>query len=197
MRLWTIPVGYLRVNCYLLAAADARDAVVIDPGDDAETLLARIEDEDLDVRAVLLTHCHWDHVGAVADVALATGAPVMLHRADLSLLQEGSPRPVAPARFLDDGDAVTAGALRLNVLHTPGHTPGGLSYLAPDRVFTGDTLFAGSVGRWDFPGGSREDLLRSLGRLLALPEALSVFPGHGDPTTIGAERRHSLHEGLS
>lgn len=197
MRLWTLPVGYLRVNCYLLAADGARDAVVIDPGDEAETLLARIEDEHLDVRAVLLTHAHWDHVGAVADVAEATGAPVMLHRSDLPLLQEWSPRPVAPARFLDHGDAVTAGALRLEAIHTPGHTPGGLCYLAPDRIFTGDTLFAGSVGRWDFPGGSREDLLRSLVRLLALPEALSVFPGHGNPTTIGAERRNSLLEGLS
>ncbi len=198
MRLWTIPVGYLRVNCYLFADAAGSDAVVIDPGDGAEAILARVKDERLNVRAILLTHCHWDHIGAVADVAEATGAPVMLHRADLPWLREGSPRPVEPSRFLDHGDTVTAGTLHLEAIHTPGHSPGGLCYRAADRIFTGDTLFAGSVGRWDLPGGSREELFRSLReRLLTLPDDLPVFPGHGGPTTIGAERRSPLFEGLS
>lgn len=190
LRLWAVPVGPLRVNCYLLAAEGAPEAAVIDPGDEAEAILARARDEGLQVRAVLLTHAHWDHIGAVAEVAEATGAPVMLHRADQPLLDAWSPRPVQPACFLDQGDEVRVGAVRLQVLHTPGHTPGGLCFLAGRHLFTGDTLFAGAVGRWDFPGGSEAALRRSLReRILVLPDDLSVHPGHGPDTTIGDERR--------
>ncbi len=190
LRLWVVPVGPLRVNCYLVAGSRSPEAVVIDPGDEADAILARAAEAGLQVRAILLTHAHWDHVGAVAEVAEATGAPVLLHAADLPLLEEWSPRPVVPGRLLDQGDEIRVGEVVLSVLHTPGHTPGGLCFRAAGRVFTGDTLFAGSVGRWDFPGGSREELLRSLrDRLLPLPDELLVHPGHGPATTIGAERR--------
>ncbi len=194
------PVGFYKVNCYLVSvvpdgAVEAGgndgpggDAVVIDPGDEAEAILDLVRARGLEVRAVLLTHGHWDHVGAVADVAEATGAPVYLHEADLALLEEWSPRPVPAVRFLQDGGMVEAGGLSLEAWHTPGHTPGGLCYRLGGWLFSGDTLFAGSVGRTDFPGGSPEELARSLRRLLTLPDGTTVYPGHGPATTIGRER---------
>lgn len=193
MQIWTIPVGFYKVNCYVVRAGEGL-AAVVDPGDDAERILALLEREGLRAACVLLTHAHWDHVGAVADVAGAHGAPVMLHRADLPMLEEWSPRPVEPARFLDHGDTVEVGDLRCDVLHTPGHTPGSVCYRWDGGLFSGDTLFAGAVGRWDFPGGSREDLMRSLReRVLTLPDDLAVYPGHGPATSIGRERRDNPH----
>lgn len=186
--MWTVCVGFYKVNCYIIHAGEGL-AVVIDPGDESDQILSLLEREGLRAGCVLLTHGHWDHVGSVADVADAHGAPVMLHQADLAMFKEWSPRPVEPARLLGHGDTVTVGDLSFDVLHTPGHTPGGLCYRSDGHLFTGDTLFAGAIGRWDFPGGSREELMGSLReRVLVLPDDLSVYPGHGPATTIGRER---------
>ncbi len=185
-------VGFYQVNCYLLHDGKGR-AVCLDPGDDADLLLERLAARGARLEAILLTHAHWDHVGAVADLAEAHGAPVLLHEADVPLLAQWSPRPVRPARLLTDGDAVRAGGFAFRVLHTPGHTPGSLCFLleaGEPWLFSGDTLFRGTVGRTDFPGGSAADLRRSLRtKLLPLPDATVVYPGHGDPTTMGRERR--------
>lgn len=189
MKMWTIPVGFYKANCYIIGAGEGL-AAVIDPGDEPDQILGLLERERLRAACVLLTHGHWDHVGSVADVVDAHGGQVMLHQADLPMLREGSPREVQPARFLDHGATVTVGDLCFDVIHTPGHTPGGLCYRLDGSLFTGDTLFAGAIGRWDFPGGSREDLMRSLReRVLVLPDDLAAYPGHGPATTIGRERR--------
>lgn len=218
-------VGFYQVNCYLLFPGNG-EAVCVDPGDDAHLLLGSLERRGTRLAAILLTHAHWDHIGAVPDLAEGHGAPVMLHQGDLAFLDQWSPRPVRPARLLRDGDRVSAAGLSFRVLHTPGHTPGSLSFVlerpglagsggspgARDGagaatasaegateagakegvhlwVFTGDTLFRGTVGRTDFPGGSAEDLRLSLRtKLLALPDDAVVYPGHGEPTTIGRER---------
>lgn len=181
-------VGFYKVNCYIVSAESGAEAAVIDPGDEAEAILEVIRARGLRVTAILLTHAHWDHVGAVADVAEATGAPVYLHQAELGALEEWSPRPVPGVRLVADGDRIEAGGLTFEAWHTPGHTPGGVCYRLGGRLFSGDTLFAGSVGRTDFPGGSAEDLARSLRRLLTLPDETAVHPGHGPATTIGRER---------
>lgn len=213
-RLWTLPVGYYRANCYILSAEGSREALIIDPGDEPERITGVLKEHGLLARLILLTHAHWDHIGAVADVfdyafaevssgrdategkkgpsGLGMGAApaVMLHEADASLLEQWSPRPVTPAGFLDDGDELRVGPLVVKALHTPGHTPGGMCYLAAGMVFTGDTLFAGAVGRTDFPGGSHEQLMKSIReKLLTLPDDTVVYPGHNGPTTIGEERR--------
>ncbi len=189
--LWWLPTGLYEENCYILKAGEGA-AAVIDPGDDADQILGLLEREGLQAVAILLTHCHWDHIGAVPDLAEAYRAPVMLHEADLPLLEEWAPRQVRPTRFLQHGDRVTCGDLVFDVLHTPGHTPGGLCFLTGNRLFTGDTLFKGTVGRTDFPGGSAEALQASIrDLLLPLPDDVEVYPGHGDPSTIGAERRYN------
>ncbi len=189
-------VGFYQVNCYLLYDGEGR-AVCVDPGDDADALLASLAAHSARLAAILLTHAHWDHVGAVADLAERHDAPVLLHAADLPLLEKWSPRPMAPGRLLADGDLVRAGGFTFRVLHTPGHTPGSLCFLLEPGwraggawLFSGDTLFRGTVGRTDFPGGSAEELRRSLRtKLLPLPDATVVYPGHGDHTTMGRERR--------
>lgn len=189
--LWWISTGVYAENCYIVKAGD-REAVVIDPGDDAGEILDLLDRNGLRAAAVLLTHGHWDHIGAVPDVADAFQAPVMLHEADLPLLQEWAPREVRPARFLRHGDRVACGGLTVQVLHTPGHTPGSICLLAGRRLFSGDTLFKGSVGRTDFPGGSAEALQLSIRDcLLPLPDDVEVYPGHGEPSTVGYERRYN------
>lgn len=190
VRQWSLVVGYLKVNCYILAAQESDQALVIDPGDEAESILELVRGHGLKVGAVALTHCHWDHIGAVADVAEPDGAPVYLHEGDMHFLRDWSPRPVEPAGFLRHGDVVEAGGVRLSVRFTPGHSPGGICLVGENRVFSGDVLFKGSIGRHDYPGGSQEQLMASLrDQVLTLPDALAVYPGHGPASTIGEERR--------
>lgn len=193
MRLWTLPLGFYQANCYIVAG-EGPEAFVIDPGDDGGAILDLVGREGLRVRFVLLTHGHWDHVGAVPEVVSATGAGLHLHAGDAELMREAVSGPVEVAGFLSQGDELAAGDgdLRLQVLHSPGHTPGSLCFLIDDAIFTGDTLFAGNVGRTDFPGGSHADLVNSLReRILPLPDAVVVYPGHGPASTIGKERREN------
>lgn len=200
----TVVVGALAVNCYLVGDPASREAAVIDPGDDAPAITAALERHGLRLARIVLTHAHFDHVGAALALQESTGAPVLLGQGDLPLLANldaqsalfGMPRVPAPSapRGLADGDVVEVGGLRLRVIATPGHSPGGISLLLEGHgaVFTGDTLFWGSVGRTDLPGSSHAALLDSLRRrLAALPDETRVYPGHFDETTIGLEKEQN------
>lgn len=199
MNIESITVGEFGVNCFVVEGRDRR-ALVIDAGADAPQIEALLTDRRLTVAAYLLTHGHIDHVSAVAELCDARPAPVVMHAGDrtwaftpanLFLPFYPSPRtPAAEFRLVDDGQPWEDAGLTYEVLATPGHTPGGVCYWfkSANALFTGDTLFAGSVGRTDLPGGDGSVLERSLKRLAALPGDLAVYPGHGPETTIEAER---------
>ena len=195
-----LTVGPVEANCYIISDDVNGKAVVIDPGGDGERILAELGSLNLSVEAIVNTHGHFDHIGANGLIVERTGAPLMIHEAGLSFLRSASenaafyglkiaPSP-EPSRLLKDGDRIRAGEIDLTVLHTPGHSPGGISILADGCVFTGDTLFAGSVGRTDLPGGDMDTLMRSIReKILVCDEETIVYPGHGPPTTIGREKR--------
>ncbi|MDZ4064665.1 MAG: MBL fold metallo-hydrolase [Coriobacteriia bacterium] len=191
-------LGELDTNCWIVDDGCGAPAVVIDPAGDEDVLLAALEGRS--VSHVVLTHGHFDHLVAVRAVLAATGAPLLVHEADAARITDavgtgarlfGLSYDAPPAdAVLRDGDRVESGGLALEVLHTPGHTEGSICLLGDGRLFAGDTLFAGSIGRTDFPGGSMEDMRRSIaGRLAPLPDETLVHPGHGPDTTIGRERR--------
>lgn len=202
MMLIRLVVGPLQVNCFIIADEKTREAVVIDPGDDPQDILRVIKEKELKVKYIVNTHGHFDHVGANRAVKDATGAEILFHEADAALLA-AAPRqsavygiaavPSPPAdRFIKHGDIITAGEVSLKVLHTPGHSPGGISLLEQGMVFTGDALFAGSIGRTDLPGGDLMTLIRSIKtNLMALPDDTNVFSGHGPASTVGDERREN------
>lgn len=191
MRITRLIVGLISTNCYVLRSGD--EVMVIDPGGDAGRILGELGAEKL--KYIVNTHGHPDHVGANRAVAAATGAPVLMHSADLAALEsagfldglyDGAPEP---DRLLDDGDELELGALSFKVLHTPGHTPGGICLHSPGVVFTGDTLFAGSVGRTDLAHGDYKKLMESVRtKLLTLAPETRVLPGHGPESTIALER---------
>ncbi len=197
-----IPVGPLQCNCSILGDEATREAMVIDPGDDIEQVVAVITRHQLQVKQIVVTHAHIDHVGGAMKLKRLTGAPILLNQNDLALLKMldeqaawiGVPPPgqVAIDQNLADADQLRAGSLAATVLHTPGHTEGSVClYLPAEKtLIAGDTLFAGSIGRTDLPGGSFEKILRSLhGPVMALPDETLVVPGHGPVTTIGEERQ--------
>ena len=188
MKLTSLTVGSIGTNCFILYDEKTRDAVVIDPSDEAELVEARITALGLKVRAILLTHGHFDHGGDVERIRRLSGAPVYLHPADRALpswLTHG----LKADHDLAEGEVLELAGMRFTVLHTPGHTPGSVCFRCGDRLFAGDTLFAGSCGRTDLPGGSGADMLQSLRRLAGLEGDCTVFPGHGDMTTLDRERR--------
>ncbi len=197
----TLEVGMLRTNCYLVVSEASHESAIIDPGGDAAAILDALDALGATAQVILLTHYHFDHIMAVPDLVRQTGAPVAIHEAEAELLarpptlfrlaQPDTPRLTAD-RLLRDGDTITIGADTLRVWHTPGHSPGGVSYYAAEEgvVFVGDALFAEGVGRTDFPGSSGAQLVRSIReRLFTLPDDTVVYPGHGPATTIGHERR--------
>ena len=202
----TFPVGMLQCNCTILGDPASGEAIVVDPGDDVDTVLARLARHKLRCRAIVNTHTHIDHVGANQALRAATSARVMLHEADLPLYDNLALQaqflglaPPPPRSEVDEhihqGDHVRAGALDVEVLHTPGHTPGSLCFHLPGTapiLLSGDTLFAGSIGRTDLWGGNHDQELASIrNRLLALDDHTRVIAGHGPETTIGAERRRN------
>jgi len=197
-----LSVGPLQVNCFLVACQDTLETMVVDPGGDADRILAVADREGMKICAVVNTHGHFDHIGANQRVIEATGAKLMLHAADLSLLQNAtkhaevyglsvSPSP-APDKFLEQGDTFVVGEHLFRVLHVPGHSAGSICLLSDRHLFVGDALFAGSIGRTDLPGGDFELLVKGIReRLFCLPDETIVHPGHGSDTTIGQERRHN------
>jgi hydroxyacylglutathione hydrolase len=202
MILESFPVGPLRCNCTILGDEITHEAMVVDPGDNIPEILSRLQKHGLTLRQIVVTHAHIDHVGGAALLKKLTGAPVFLNKRDLGLLSAmemqagwlGVPTPevMPPDASADDGVAVGLTSLPGEVLHTPGHTPGSICLLFPEQhlLLAGDTLFAGSIGRTDLPGGDGRQILRSLrDRLLVLPDATRVVPGHGPETTIGEERQ--------
>ena len=202
MTLTRLVVGPLQVNCFILADEKTKEAVIIDPGDDAQELLKIIKDKGLKVKYLLITHGHFDHVGANKALKEATGAELLIHEGDAQIMASASMHSRAfgmnavasphADRYVKHGEVITAGEISLKVLHTPGHSPGGISLLEQGMVFTGDALFAGSIGRTDLPGGDLNTLLRSIKtNLMTLPDETKVFCGHGPATTIGDERREN------
>lgn len=204
MILRQLVVGRLSTNCYLLGCERTREAMVIDPGGDADSILETVVELDLKVQQIVLTHSHFDHILAADELRSATGAGLAIHRSEASMLTDPpalfrffapqTPRGLVADRLLDDGDTLSVGELQAEVLHTPGHSPGGISLWMAEEgiVFCGDTLFQQGVGRSDFPGSDHETLMRSIReRLYALPDETVVYPGHGPSTTIGHERQHN------
>lgn len=196
----TLVVGPIQANCFILGCPNTLEGVVMDPGDEVDYILKTLDQLHLKLRFILNTHGHFDHVGGNRALKEATGAPLLIHALDAPLLSQlarsarvwglltnDSP---PPDRTLDQGDTVSFGDITLSVLHTPGHTPGGISFFTDGHVFVGDTLFAGSIGRTDFSGGDYAALIQSVrSRLFTLEESVRVFPGHGPETTIGFEKR--------
>jgi len=194
-------VGPLATNCYIVGSESSKEGMIIDPGAEANQILSSVKDTGLDIKFIVLTHSHIDHIGALKEVKEATGAEVAIHTDDAQALkgQEPSlgamfglsyPSPPPPDRLLEDGESIDIGDLRFSVLHTPGHTPGGICLLGEGIVFSGDTLFNYGVGRADLPGGSYNQLMDSIStKLMTLPDITIVYPGHGPDTTIGTERQ--------
>jgi hydroxyacylglutathione hydrolase len=202
MILESFPVGPLRCNCTILGDEVTHEALVVDPGDNIPEILSRLQKHGLTLRQIVITHAHIDHVGGAVLLRKATGAPVFLNQEDLGLLgmmemQAGwlgvpTPEVAPPDASADDGVSIGLINLPGEVLHTPGHTPGSicLHFPAQELLLAGDTLFAGSIGRTDLPGGDGRQILRSLReRLVVLPDATRVLPGHGPETTIGEEKQ--------
>jgi len=196
-----LPVGRLQCNCSIIADENTREAMVIDPGDDIGDIQAILQKHGVRVKQIVITHAHIDHVGGAMKLRTATGAPILLNQKDHALLKMldmqaawlgmSAPDEVEVDRTVTDADKVEAGALVANVIHTPGHTEGSicLYFPAEQKLIAGDTLFAGSIGRTDLPGGSFDKIIRSLHeKVLSLPEETIVVPGHGPLTTIGDER---------
>ena len=190
------PVGEMQANCWLVWD-DTRSAVLIDPGDEAPWLLKVLNERKLTLKAIFLTHAHFDHMMAVPALQAATHAPLYVHEADVPALVDGNlsltnwvgrPCLLTANRRLLEGETIAIGNLQFTVLHTPGHTVGSCCYLSENALFSGDTLFAGTVGRTDFPGGNPAVQRESLRRLATLPDDTKVLPGHNEPTTIGRER---------
>lgn len=193
-------VGPIMANCFIVGCEETKDAVVIDPGDDTDRILLALADLSLKVRYIINTHGHFDHVGGNRKMKAATGADILIHSLDAHMLGSLSSTAAAwglstddsppPDRTVEEGDRIDFGTLALTVIHTPGHSPGGISLYTEGNVFVGDTLFAGSIGRTDFPGGDYGTLISSIrNKLLILGDDVRVFTGHGPETTIGRERQ--------
>jgi glyoxylase-like metal-dependent hydrolase (beta-lactamase superfamily II) len=203
-----LAVGMLMANCIILGCEKTREAAVIDPGDETERILLSLADSKLRLKYIINTHGHFDHVGGNKKMKEATGADILIHFLDAPMLSrlssdatlfgfsaENSP---PPDRTLEDNDTISFGEITLKVIHTPGHSPGGISLYIDSNVFVGDTLFADSIGRSDLPGGDFNTLISSIkNRLFELGDDVKVFPGHGPNTTIGREKLSNPFVGQS
>lgn len=198
MILKILEVGPFLTNCYIVGDEATKDGMIIDPGDDADFILEQVKALELNIKTIVLTHGHSDHVCGVNEVKDATGAKFMAHGDERRMIQ-GSSRSLigvfisslpAPDRWLKSGDSIEVGKMQFKVLHTPGHSPGGISLVGEGVVFSGDTLFNHGIGRTDFDNGNFEQLIESIRtQLMVLPDETLVYPGHGLETTIGEERK--------
>ena len=185
-----LTLGLYQVNTYLLS--NGTEAAIIDPGYEADTILDRAAQMGLTIKAILLTHGHFDHVGAVKELVAETGCEVYIHAAEATLPPMMTAGELYYTRTYAEGDTVTPiSGVELKVLHTPGHTPGSVCLLWGDQMFSGDTLFEGSCGRVDFPGGDPQEMLKSLRRLASLQAEYKVHPGHGESTTLNREKGYN------
>ncbi len=195
-----LAVGPVQANCYILGCEDTKEAVVIDPGDETDRILIMLAELKLKVKYIINTHGHFDHVGGNKRLRDATGAEIIIHSLDAKMLGMTAEHASAwglsgensfpPDKTVEDGDSIVFGNITLKVIHTPGHSPGGISLLVDDSVFVGDTLFEGSIGRTDFPEADHETLISNIrNKLFALDDAVKVYPGHMGTTTIGQEKR--------
>ena len=194
MLIKTLPVGQLETNCYVVTDENALVCAVIDPGDESNTILDYIEDNKLSCKAILITHAHFDHVSAVNAMLEATGAELYMCEKDLELAKTGASGRFTPpenTHFYKDGDEVKVAGLTFKVMETPGHTPGGVTLICGDALFTGDTLFRGSCGRTDLPGGDMRAELRSLKRIASLEGDYEVYPGHAESSMLSIAREHN------
>jgi hydroxyacylglutathione hydrolase len=195
----TLIVGPIQANCYIIADGQNGRAMVVDPGDEIEEIMEIVGKHGLIVENIVCTHGHFDHIGAVRALKAMTGASVMIHKDDLAIYMAApklalcfgiivEPQP-EPDRLVEDGDLINTGSLSFRVMHSPGHSPGCIALYGEGIAFTGDTLFAGSIGRTDLPGSDGSLIGKSLGKLMRLPDDTVVLCGHGPSTTIGLERK--------
>jgi glyoxylase-like metal-dependent hydrolase (beta-lactamase superfamily II) len=197
-----LTVGPIMANCFIIGCETTKEASVIDPGDETDKILIALAKSGLEVKLIINTHGHFDHVGGNKKLKEATGADLLIHPMDAPMLRslsysasrwglqaDDSP---PPDREIKDGDIISFGKIQMEVIHTPGHTPGGISLYSNGFVFVGDTLFSGSIGRTDFPGGDYETLISSIQKkLFRLPDHVRVMCGHGPETTIGQEKKYN------
>ena len=203
MKIYTLTLGELSTNCYIVASND-NNAVLIDPADDAEKIISVLQEESLKLKKILLTHGHFDHIMAVADIIKKINVPVYIHVMDkikLTSITENlhayfpisTPfNEVNRSENLNDGDVIVQDELNFQVLHTPGHSTGSVCYICDDSIFSGDTLFEGSIGRTDPPHGNYSDIIKSLGIINKLEGDYKVYPGHGNSTTLDNERKNNI-----
>ncbi len=202
MNIETIPVGPLQANCFIVWDEKTREAIIVDPGDEPDRIISIIEQKNLHVKYILCTHAHFDHIGAIPELKIHTGASIAVHDLEKEIY-EGARDMAAffgydikslpePDIYLRDGDSLKIGELEFRVMHTPGHSPGGLCLYGNGVIFTGDTIFAGSVGRTDFYGGSIEELKSSFKKILSLPKHTKILPGHGPQTTVEIEQKDNV-----
>jgi glyoxylase-like metal-dependent hydrolase (beta-lactamase superfamily II) len=199
----TLPVGQLEANCYIIADEQTGHAMIIDPGDEPDRILD--EANDLQIDYIFLTHAHFDHAGVIGDLKEATSAEIILHPDEVPVYESIRDHaaawgfmveaPPPPDILMSDGDELLVGGMGFVVVHTPGHSPGSMCLYGEGAAFTGDTLFAGSVGRSDLPGGNMAQLKESFRRLMAMPGETRVFPGHGPATSIGHEMKFNMFAG--
>lgn len=192
-------VGPLEVNCYLIIDEETKEAVVVDPGDNVDEILDYVKRENITIKYIINTHCHFDHAGGNKKLKEATNALFLIHEKEKPVLDRMDtsaklwgfyvdPSP-NPDMLLKDGDKISIGNLEIEIIHTPGHSPGGICLKFSKYVISGDTLFAGGIGRTDFPGGDYDTLIKSIKeKLFTLPEDTEIFPGHGPSTTVKNEK---------
>lgn len=196
MQVKTLVVGRYNTNCYIVSDEKSGECAVIDPGADASRILGYMSENRLKCRYVFITHGHPDHTGEAVTISESTGAPICIHRKDVGpepVSRYGNFKPPEGTVFYKEGDTLTAGDITFRVLETPGHTPGGVTLIAGDCMFCGDTLFKDGRGKTTYPGGNIRAELRSLKRLAALPDNYKVYPGHMDSTTLDRERNFNTY----